>query len=302
MARLDRATSLEMGRLLHHPDVQGLESLWRGVFFLLARAQPDTQLRVCLIDVSRDELAADQDQGRALEDTTLFELLVASSARTLGGIRWSLLVGAYSFGPEPEDLALLARVAGVARAAGAPWISGARPALAGYESFAVPSSRETMETPAGWAELRRQPQARSLGLALPRLLLRLPYGEDTDPCEAFRFEELGDDRDHESYLWGNGALACAAVLAQAFQSSGWTLRTGPHRDIGGLPLHLRDTEEGRSAQPCAESLLTEDQAIRILDRGLMPLLSFKEGDSVRLPRLQSVASPVTALEAWWSHR
>ena len=71
--------------------------------------------------------------------------------------------------------------------------------------------------------MRAQPDAAWLGLALPRFLLRLPYGKKTDRCERFDFEELPDDPLHEHYLWGSPALACAVLLGVSFGRDGWNM-------------------------------------------------------------------------------
>ena len=51
--------------------------------------------------------------------------------------------------------------------------------------------------------------------------------------------------------------------------------------------------------PCAEVLLTERAAEIVLERGLMPLLSFRDRDRIRLARFQSVREPLTALAGRW---
>ncbi|HZI40831.1 MAG TPA: hypothetical protein VFD67_03990, partial [Gemmatimonadaceae bacterium] len=53
------------------------------------------------------------------------------------------------------------------------------------------------------------------------------------------------------------------------------------------------------ATPCAEVLLTERAAERLLDRGLSPLLSVRDSDAVILPRLQSIAEPLARLSGRW---
>src|SRR5215472_4926358 len=88
-----------------------------------------------------------------------------------------------------------------------------------------------------WGALRKLPEASYAGLALPRFLLRLPYGKETDPAELFDFEEMPQSTAHEDYLWGNPAFVCAALLAQAFSKEGWRMRPGTIRQIDGLPLH-----------------------------------------------------------------
>jgi type VI secretion system protein ImpC len=48
------------------------------------------------------------------------------------------------------------------------------------------------------------------------------------------------------------------------------------------------------------ALLTEDAAEAILDRGLMPLMSIKAADTIRMPRFQSIAMPFAPLAGRWS--
>ncbi len=143
------------------------------------------------------------------------------------------------------------------------------------------------------------PEASAIGLALPRFLLRLPYGKKTDPIESFDFEEMPEAPSHEDYLWGNPAFACAALLAQSFSEYGWEMRPGAHAQIDGLPLHVYQRDGESELKPCAEALLTEDAAAHILENGLMPLVSLKERDSVRLVRFQSIAKPLRALAGGW---
>src|SRR5260370_36828504 len=67
-----------------------------------------------------------------------------------------------------------------------------------------------------WDELRSIPEASYLGLALPRFLLRLPYGAQSSPIDAFPFEEMPPAAPvHSHFLWGNPALACLALLTAA---------------------------------------------------------------------------------------
>ena len=60
-----------------------------------------------------------------------------------------------------------------------------------------------------WRSFRDSEDSRYVGLCLPHILMRLPYGRDTTPVEAFNFEEDVDGTDHKKYLWGNAAYAFA---------------------------------------------------------------------------------------------
>ena len=106
--------------------------------------------------------------------------------------------------------------------------------------------------------------------------------------ESFDFEEMTGVPAHEDYLWGNPAFACAALLAESFSEYGWDMRPGTHAQIGGLPLHVYEQDGESALKPCAEALLTDEAVERILENGLMPLVSLKGQDAVRIVRFQSI--------------
>lgn len=293
---VDTIVGEDLRAVLHHPEFQQLESVWRAVDFLVRRLETDVTLQLYLIDISKAELAADLDGVADASVSGVHRLLVESSAGTVGALPWALLVGLYAFGPDDSDLALLRRIAAVARAAGAPFIASADPRLLGSASFgsaADPDDWADVESPE-WDALRRSPDARYVGLAAPRFLLRLPYGGvDGEPCDVPAFQELSGGDVHEQYLWGSSAVLAALLYGEAFSSDGWALR--PRLDVRGLPLHLVRADGDVTAKPCAEALLTARAVDRMLEQGVMPVQSMKDGDAVRIARLQSVADPLAAL-------
>ncbi len=209
-------------------------------------------------------------------------------------------MGCYPFGPGPADVALLARLGALARATGAPWLAAAEPRLAGWPTFATMPEPESWSAPdaPGWDELRRRPEAPWLGLVAPRLVLRLPYGPD-EPCERLDFEELDAEPAHEHFLWGPPALAAALLLGESFTAESWGLRPGTRAEISGLPLPLlRDGAGEPYTMPCAETLLSERAAAKLLEGGIMPLASLKDRDTVRLVHFQSIAR--TPLRGRWA--
>lgn len=302
IARADRMIGDQMRAILHHPEFRSLESVWRSLFLLVRHLDTDSRLQLYLVDVTRTELEADLALDRPLESTGLYRLLVEDAAGTIGSPGWALTVGLYTFGPEAEDVSLLTRVAEVAHAAGAPWISDADPRLTGFTSFeTTPELADADAAPLGeWQAFREAPSARFVGLVSPRFLLRLPYGADGDPCDAFPFEELGSPPDHEAFLWGNAAVICALLLGRAFSTAGWAMRPGLVQDFGGLPFYLDRSSGTAVAKPCAETLMTERVAAHMLEAGIMPLASLKDTDAVRVVRFQSVAAPLAGLAGRWS--
>ncbi len=277
IAQTDKAITGEMRGVLHHPEFQSLEAAWRGLFFLIRRLETSDSLKVYVWDMPQAELAT--PEGLA----AFRKVVVEETVGTPGGALWSVLAGLYYFGPEQENL--LAQIALMARIAGAPFLAGVAPDVVGLTKV--------------FENLRRSPDAKWIGLAMPRFLLRVPYGAKTDSTESFEFEEMPEPPDHQRYLWGNPAIACAYLLGDAFSRSGWQMRPGEVSEISGLPSHVFRKDGETHLKPCAEVLLTEEAASLLMDRGFMPLASVKDTDRVRLVRFQSIADPVTALSGRW---
>ena len=293
---VDALIADRMRAILHHPDFRALEAAWRGVHLLTRRIETEANLKIYLLDWAKESLAADLDGVASLREASLHKLLVE---RPPGSPRWGVVAADYEFAATQPDIEMLGRIAQIAAKAGTPFLAGASSTVFGCPSVAAAPDpddwREPDETAAAmWQQLRRLPQASSLGLAAPRLLLRLPYGPESSPLERFDFEEIPAPR-HESYLWGNPSLACVCLLAQTFSETGWEMEGRLYRDLTDLPTHVFDDDGQPRVKPCAEAVLLDRAVERILDSGIMPLQSFVDRGAVRLVRLQSLADPPAAL-------
>ncbi len=150
------------------------------------------------------------------------------------------------------------------------------------------------------AEFSEISSSESVGLLLPRFLLRVPYGAKTDPIASFFFEEGVVGKDHGKYVWGNPAFAFATILMREFSEDGWSLN--PARAVGqldGLPLHVYEDDGASEAKPCAEVLISEDVVGAIEEEGFMPLVSYRDRDFIVIHCAQSVASPPVPLAGRW---
>jgi type VI secretion system protein ImpC len=306
VAAMDAGIGDQMRGILKHPAFRELEAAWRSLHGLVTSLETGEELKLFLLDVSRDELAADLDAADSdARGSGLYASLVDRSVRTLGGQPWSLIVGNFRFGAVVEDVALLGRLGALASQAGGPFLAAADPVILGCDSLAATPDPEgwasaDTERDQRWRTLRTSRPASWIGLALPRLLLRLPYGEKTEEIERFEFEELSAPPEHESYLWGNPAFACARLLAQAFQARGGSMEPGDYLDIEDLPAHVYQDAGEAKMTPCAEVFLTERAAAAILDRGVMPVMSYRDRNAARLARFQSLADPPAGLPGPWA--
>jgi type VI secretion system protein ImpC len=301
---VDLAIAELMRNILHDGEFQALESRWRSLFDMVSELELDEYLHLYVCDIRREELLAGlPEPGTELQECALFQLLVERRRQATDDTPWSVIVGDYYFGPEPEDIALLTALGAAAAVNGGIFLGGASPGILGCSAVAELADAKYWSATADgstlWQSLRTSPVADRIGLALPRVLARLPYGEETEEIDSFRFEEM-PQRNHEDYLWSNPAFACGRLLAESFTRQGWDMEPGAHVDLGYLPAHNYIEDGEAKLQPCAELLLSESTMVAILDEGLMPLVSYRNQNTAVLGRFQSIASPVAPLSGPWS--
>lgn len=307
LAQLDAAVAEQMRLTLHDPAFQSLEAAWRSVFLLLDRLETGVGLTIDLIDLSRAELLADIGPAEDIEGTGLHRLLVDEAAGRPGAGPYSVVACLHAFACSSEELQALAGIARTAAAAGTPFIAGVSPAIAGcarLDRHAEPARwsfrADSDRVEAAWRRLRALPEAEWLALALPRFLLRTPYGEGGYSTDLPGFEELPANPEHEHLLWGPAAAACACLLGEAFERQGWQLRPGAGGLLDRLPVWHAGKGADREALPGAEAWLSDAATEKLLERGLTPLVSIKGRDAIAVARLESIADPPRPLRGPWS--
>lgn len=300
LAALDASIAELMRSLLHDREFQSLESSWRGVRRFVDTVELGESVTLHIVDVGKGELLADlaASGGNPLESAA-FRLL-ARAGRAVDGPQWSLLVGMYQIGANSDDLALLGHLGVIASHAGAPLLAGASADLVGCPRLGPDAEARhwaytDTDIERRWQALRHSPVAGWLALAMPRILLRLPYGAKADPIDGFAFEEMPPATSHEDFLWGNPALACAQAVAAAWVDAGGKPDSLAPLEIEDLPAYVRDVDGERRLQPCAEFVLPVRIGEELLQRGIVPLLSYGNRNAVRIAGVRSIAEPPASL-------
>src|SRR5487761_1413153 len=242
IAEIDRLLSDQLNAIMHHEEFQKLEGSWRGLHYLVYNTETSTSLKVRMLNVSKKDL----DKASEFDQSALFKAVYESEYGMFGGAPYGTLIGDYEFTNHPQDMSLLERISNVAAAAHAPFISAAGPELFGWDSMTemggprdLAKIFDTVEY-AKWKAFRDSEDSRYVGLTLPHILMRLPYGSGTVPVEAFNFEEDVDGRDHKKYLWGNAAYAFGTRITESFAKYGWLAAIRGVEGGGlvqGLPTH-----------------------------------------------------------------
>ena len=281
VATVDNALSDAMRAVLHQPEFQNLEALWRGLDMVLRRIETGPMLQVLLVDMSAEEFAADLSGSDDLSETGLYSMLVDKpSQEKNGGL--SLICGLYQFEATPPHAELLGRMAKIAAKAGAPFVT----AMAGDDFMSAKKAPHPLVAQA-LRELRGLPEATHLSLMTPRFMLRHPYGKRSDPISAFAFEEFTASDGLRGMLWGHPALLAACLLAAP---------TGKSLGIGDLPFYYYvDADGDQIALPCTERLINAEAAARLRQAGLTALMAHKGQPELRVSGLETVGGQALAL-------
>ncbi len=301
IAQLDALISKQLNEVMHAPEFQKLEGTWRGLHYLVHQSETSTLLKVKVFNVSKKDLLKDLERAPEFDQSAMFKKIYEEEYGVFGGSPFGMMIGDYEFGNQPQDISLLEKMSQVAAAAHAPFISGASPQmfnLSSYTQLGDPRDLakifDSVEY-ANWKGFRESEDARYVGLCMPRVLMRLPYGSANVPVESFNFEEDVDGKNHEKYLWSNAAYAFGARVTDAFAKYSWcTAIRGVEGGglVEGLPTHTFRTDEGDVALKCpTEIAITDRREKELADLGFIPLVHCKGRDYAAFFSVQSTNKP-----------
>jgi type VI secretion system protein ImpC len=291
VAAVDEALSAAMRAVLHQSDFQNFESLWRSVDFLVRRLETGSDLQIVLYDVTAEEFAADLSSCESIEDAALYKLLVEQPALDAAQGPLSVLAAAYTFEQTPPHAELLGRAARLAAAAGAPFVAEIGKGCIDQNPDDLHPLVQT-----AWQALADLPEAAYLGLAVPRFLLRNPYGKRSDPIDAFDFEEFTPTEGVRGMLWGSPAVMVALLLGECCTQQGLAgMKLGSIMSVGDMPYHWYTDDDGdQVALPCTSRQLGVRTAANVTRQRFMPLLSIQGRPDVRLGSFQSLRGTLLA--------
>lgn len=286
---LEAAVGAALRVALRQPALQALEARWRSLRRLVFGVESEGPVRIHVLDVSPDEWSADLAAGGDGAPPSIQRAIERAAAQE-GMTGWSLLLLDATFEARADDAAALRGWGALASALGAPILANAGPTLASASAAAEPAG----DFEKAWSALRHGPLAPGLGLALPRVLARAPYGALTDPIESLPFEETGDDPADLGFVWSGASWSCAELIAAAAAAE----HEAPLAVAGtvqDLPFAIYTTGGGRKIRGTTETLLPDRAVEALLDRGLIPVVADASRNALHILRLQSIADPLRGL-------
>ncbi len=287
IAELDFQISRQLDAVMHHEAFQKVESLWRGLKHLVDRTDYRQNVRTEILDVSKDALRQDFEDSPEIIQTGLYWHTYVSEYDQPGGEPIGAIISSYEFDASPQDVALMRNISKVSAAAHMPFIGSVGPKFFLKESMEEVAAIKDIGNYFDraeyikWKSFRDTDDSRYIGLTMPRVLGRLPYGPDTVPVRSFNYMEEVKGPDHEKYLWTNASFAFAANMVRSFINNGWCVQIrGPQAGgaVQDLPIHLYDLGTGNQVKIPSEVLIPETREFEFANLGFIPLSYYKNRD------------------------
>jgi type VI secretion system protein ImpC len=287
IAQIDTKITDQVNEVLHDEVFQQLESTWRSVRYLVDHSDHRENVRVELLDVTKQDLIDDFEDSSDITKSGFYRTVYSAEYGTFGGHPYGAMITGWEFDAGHEDIALLKQLAAVAAMAHAPLLANASPKFFGEETFeGLPRLRDLkslFELPQylRWRAFRDSEDARYVGLCMPKFLLRVPYDRDHKPVKAFDFTEDVIDK-HENYLWGPASYALAARAAESFAAYRWCPNIiGPIAGgaVEDLPVHQYEAMGTLQTKLPVEIQLTERREYELSEEGFIGLTYRKGSDN-----------------------
>lgn len=283
--KIDEALSLQIDEILHHPQFQKLESLWKGLQYLISNTDFRSNCKIELLNVSKEALSEDFDEASELIQSGLYKHIYEREYDTPGGEPYTAMISDFEFDASNDDVDLLHNISKVAASTHCPFIGNVGAQFFGKDNFNQVASIDDLGNYMDrseyirWNSFRETEDARYVGLTMPRFLLRLPYGSD-NKVKGFNYHERVT-HDHEAYLWGAASFPFAANMAHSFRQHGWTVNIrGPESGgkVENLPLHQYDLGHGLITKIPTEIIIPETRELELANLGFIPLSYYKNSD------------------------
>ncbi len=292
---IDETMSKQVSAIMHNEKFQKIEGSWRGLHHLITNSETGAGLKIRMLNISKKELTKDLEKAVEFDQSQTFKKIYESEFGTAGGEPYAALIGDYEFSSHPDDIDLLSNMSNIAAAGFCPFISATAPEMFGFDSFTELSKPRDLEKIFDsaeyikWRSFRESEDSRFVTLTMPRVLARLPYGQNTKPVEAFNYEEanLTEDgqhlaSDHDSYCWMNAAYTMGSTLTKAFSEYNWCTSIRGAEGGGkveGLPSHVFVSDDGDTDQKCPTEIgITDRREAELSKLGFLPVCHYKNTD------------------------
>jgi len=278
VARIHQKLAEQTDAILHSPELQQVESTWRGLRHLVENTDFRRGCKIAIFDVSKDDLVGDFEDNPDITKTAYYRQIYSEGLGAFRGEPIGAIVANYEFGPGLRDINLLKKCAQVSAMAHAPFISAASTEMLGVDSFTeIPRLTDIKSISEGarfaaWRGFREEADARYVGLTMPRYIARPVWSRDS--VKSFTYEE-NVKGSHDHFLWGNMAFMFAARLTDAHATYGWCGNIiGPQGGgaVKGMNTYTLEDDGLEEIKIPTEVKLTLRREYELSEAGFIPLI------------------------------
>jgi len=294
---LDERLSEQMDEILHHPQFKTIEEPWRSLSFLVERSDFTQNIKVEILNATKDDLAEDFEDAPDITQTGIYRRVYTDEYGQFGGEPYGVVIGDYQFNHKASDVRMLKNMSSLAAMTHAPFIASANHEFFGVDDFEeIPSLKELESIFDGaqyikWRELRESEDSRNVGLTLPKFMLRPTYGDDL-LVRSFEYQEQVSCK--KDYLWGNASYAYGSRLADSFAQFRWCPNIiGPQSGgaVEDLSINVVENEGRAEIFGPVETIISDRKEYELAELGFIPLTLRKGGDHAVFFSSNSIQKP-----------
>lgn len=299
IAHIDNLVSKQMDEILHNESFQKLESVWRGLYFLVERTDFNENIKINLFDVTKEEALEDFENNPDITQSVIYKNIYSSEYGQFGGEPVGAIIGDYQLSTNSPDMTFLNKMASIAAMSHSPFLTSAAPSFFGLENYSelanIQDLNGLLQGPqyTRWRTFRENEDSKYTGLMVTRFLTRSPYNPEENPIKSFNYTE-NVHNSHNHLLWGNSAYAFATRLTESFAKYRWCGSIiGPKSggSVKDLPTYVYESFGTKQSKIPTEVLITDRREYELSEAGFITLTLRRDSNNAAFFSANSALKP-----------
>ena len=298
IAHIDPLLSAQMDEILHNKSFQELESTWRGIRFLVERTNFNENVKIDLLDATKEEILDDFENNLDITQSTLYKQIYSAEYGQFGGEPVGAIVADYELDKSNQDMTFLNKMSSIAAMSHSPLLTSLSAKFFGLDNFGelenIKDLKSMLEGPqyTRWRTFRENEDAKYTGCMVNRFLTRSPYVPEDNPIKSFNYRETVNN--HDDMLWGNGAYAFATRLTDSFADYRWCGNIiGPKGGgaVKDLPTYTYENYGSVQTKIPTEVLITDRREFELSENGFIALTLRRDSNNAAFFSANSALKP-----------
>ena len=298
IAHIDTLLSAQMDEILHNKSFQELESTWRGIRFLVERTNFNENVKIDLLDATKEEILDDFENNLDITQSTLYKQIYSAEYGQFGGEPVGAIVADYELDKSNQDMTFLNKMSSIAAMSHSPLLTSLSAKFFGLDNFGelenIKDLKSMLEGPqyTRWRTFRENEDAKYTGCMVNRFLTRSPYVPEDNPIKSFNYRETVNN--HDDMLWGNGAYAFATRLTDSFADYRWCGNIiGPKGGgaVKDLPTYTYENYGSVQTKIPTEVLITDRREFELSENGFIALTLRRDTNNAAFFSANSALKP-----------